>query len=140
MNLIAVAYIFTGLAALIAQMVYFLLESSLYQSSPNKVRFKKAWHIAGGAIHLWMGIAIAHLFGWQYGLVMASLTWFFFDGAVNTWAFNREWFYIGTTALLDEVQQLLARILHIDVHLVSAILKIIFLLTSLFFLVWPIFK
>lgn len=139
MNLEAIIFILTGILALIAQMVYFLKESSILAATPDKERFKKYWHYAGGAIHIWMGFMIAEMYGWQYGLLTGSLTWYFFDGAVNTWGLRKkEWWYIGTTSMLDQAQQGISKIIHLDPRLTSAILKHLMLLASIYLTVKPL--
>jgi hypothetical protein len=72
--------------------------------------------------------------------------WFVFDGAINTWVLKREWFYIGTTAQVDVAQRKLAAGIQwllnlidkhtvVDPRLVSATLKVSFLLASIVFIV-----
>jgi hypothetical protein len=74
-----------------------------------------------------MAYAVSRQFGWEYGLLMSSLTWFFFDGALNTYAFHRGWWYIGTTAFLDKIQQWIGATLHMEASLISAIIKNLYL-------------
>lgn len=116
------------------QMIYFLKEENS-PVGPAKLKFKKYWHWAGGAIHIWGAYTIYRLAGWQYGLFTGSLTWYVFDGAINTYAFNREWWYIGTTALIDQVQQWIGKLFRTDPRLISAILKNVLLLFSLYLLI-----
>lgn len=138
MSVIPFIYILMGLFALIAQMVYFLLESATPASSANKIKYKRYWHWAGGAIHIWGAVLVGNLFGWRYGLLMGSLMWFFFDGFVNSYALNREWFYIGITAITDIAQQFLSKVFHIDPRTLSGILKSLLLAVSIWFLLKPL--
>ncbi len=130
----ALALIVTGVAALSAQMVYFLLDDREPQHTVHDRRLKIYWHWAGGAIHIWMGYVMGKHFGAQYGLVMTAVTWFVFDGFINTYVLHREWWYIGQTAWIDVTQREIAAFLRMDARLFSAILKIIFLIGSILFL------
>jgi hypothetical protein len=135
----AIILIITGLAARIVQMIYFLLDDREVNHTARDRRIKKYWHVAGGAIHIWMAYVIGRLFGWQWGMLMGSMTWYFFDGFINIYVLHREWFYIGTTAQLDIAQRWLAGKIGIEHRLFSACLKHALLLTSIFLLLWPIF-
>lgn len=130
--------IVTGVLALIAQSVYFLKDSTTPATSPLDKPIKIKWHIAGGVIHAWMYYTIADNYGHHWGFLMASLTWLLFDGAVNTYALHKEFFYIGTTALLDRGQRALTAWINkltgtyfIDPRSLSAVLKIGFVIFSL---------
>src|ERR1043165_6511920 len=99
----------TGIAALIVQMIYFLLDDRSENNTARDRRIKKYWHWAGGAIHIWMAYAIKQIaHDWHYGLLMGSLTWLFFDGFVNSYLLKKERWYIGETAWLDKVQRAVA--------------------------------
>lgn len=127
----AIILTITGIAALIVQMVYFLLDDRAANHTAKDRRLKKRWHAAAGALHLWMGYVMARLFGWEWGVLMGSLTWYLFDGFINTYALKREWFYIGTTAQIDIAQRWLAAKLGVDHRLLSACFKHAALLTSI---------
>lgn len=117
--------IITGLAALIIQMVYFLLDDRTANNTPVDRRLKLWWHAAAGAIHIWMGYAVGSIaHDWHCGFFMGALTWMVFDGAINTWVLHREWFYIGDTAQWDIAQRWVASLLHIEHRAFSASLKI----------------
>jgi len=129
-------YMATGLAALIVQMIYFLLDDRSENHTARDLWLKKWWHWAGGAIHIWMSCAmsdIAH--DWHVGLLMGSLTWYLFDGFINTYVLSREWFAIGTTAWLDRTQRAIAGFLHLDPRLFSACLKHAALIISILLLI-----
>ena len=128
--------ILTGIAALIVQMIYFIQDDRTPNASPNDRKLKKYWHWAGGAIHIWMGYAIGRItHDWHWGFLMGALTWYLFDGFVNTYILYREWWYIGDTALLDIAQRKAASILHIEPRLFSACLKHAALIISILFLI-----
>lgn len=129
-----ITLILTGLATLIVQMIYFLLDDREANHTARDRRIKKYWHWAGGAIHIWMGVVIGRYCGWEWGLLMASMTWYFFDGFINTYVLRREWWYIGETALLDIAQRRIAKILQVEHRLFSACLKHAVLITSLILL------
>ena len=131
----AIILIITGLAALIVQMIYFLLDDRSSNQTVADYKLKKRWHWAGGLIHIWMGYTIGRLFGWEWGALMASLTWYFFDGFINTYVLHREWWYIGETAWLDIAQRKVARWLTFEPRLFSAMLKHAALLISVYFLI-----
>src|SRR6478735_5158685 len=91
--------IITGLVALIVQMIYFLIDDRNENHTARERRIKKYWHWAGGAVHVWMGYAVARIASdWHWGALMGALTWLLFDGFINTYVLRREWFYIGDTA------------------------------------------
>lgn len=126
----------TLLGALIAQSVYFIIDDRTENNTPQDLRLKKYWHWAGGAIHVWFGYVMWRLFGWHWGLLTASITWYFFDGCINSFVLHKEWWYLGTTAWLDKLQHEIADLIHIDARTVSAILKNLFLISSiLYFLI-----
>jgi len=128
--------IITGLAVLIVQMVYFLLDDREVNHTAKDRRLKLWWHAAAGAIHIWMGYAVGRIANdWRVGLLMGSLTWLLFDGFINTYVLNREWWYIGDTAQLDIAQRKLAGFLHIEHRLFSACLKIGMLIFSILLLI-----
>jgi hypothetical protein len=127
--------ILTGIAALIVQNIYFIIDDRVENHTARDRRIKKYWHWAGGAIHGWMGYVIGRMFGWQLGLLMGSLTWYLFDGFINTYVLQREWWYIGETALLDIVQRKAASYLHIEHRLFSASLKHAALIISIILLI-----
>jgi hypothetical protein len=140
MILEAVILIITGIAALIVQMIYFLIDDREENHTARDRRIKKYWHLAGGAIHIWMGYVIGRMFGWQWGLLMGSLTWYLFDGFINTYVLRREWWFIGDTAWLDLVQRNVAGFLHIEHRLFSACLKHAVLILSILLLIPNLFK
>lgn len=130
----AIIIIIIGAAALGTQMVYFLLDDRAPNHTTGDIKLKKRWHWAGGAIHIWMGYVIHLKYGWEYGLLMAAIIWYFFDGAINSYVLHREFWYIGNTAWLDIVQNKLADLIGIDARFMSAILKHALLITSIVFL------
>jgi hypothetical protein len=132
----AIILIITGLAALIVQMIYFLIDDRSANHTARDRRIKKYWHWAGGAIHVWMAYAIYRITGdWHWGLFMGSLTWLLFDGFINTYVLKREFWFIGTTALLDILQREIASFLHIEHRLFSACLKWVALILSIILLI-----
>jgi len=83
-----------------------------------------------------MGYAVGRIAGdWRVGFLMGSLTWLLFDGFINTYVLNREWWYIGDIAQLDIAQRWAARKLHIEHRLFSACLKIGMLIISIILLI-----
>jgi hypothetical protein len=131
----AIMLIITGISALITQMIYFLIDDREENHTARDRRIKKYWHWAGGAIHIWMGYVIGDLYGWQWGLFMAALTWYLLDGFINTYVLRREWWNIGETAFIDIAQRKVASFLHIDPRLFSACLKHAVLIISILFLI-----
>lgn len=132
----AIILILTGIAALIVQMIYFLLDDRAENHTANDLRLKKRWHWAGGAIHIWMAYAVGEIAGdWRWGLLMGALTWALFDGFINTYVLRREWWYIGETAWLDKMQRAIARALRIDHRALSACLKYTVLIISALLLI-----
>jgi hypothetical protein len=136
MNYEIIILIITGLAALIVQMVYFLLDDRAVNNTAQDRRLKLWWHAAAGAIHIWMGYAVGRIaHDWHAGFLMGSLTWLLFDGFINSFVLHREWWYIGDTAQLDIAQRKVAGFLHIEHRLFSALLKIATLATSIILLI-----
>lgn len=128
--------IITGLAALIVQMVYFLLDDRAANNTAQDRRLKLWWHAAAGAIHIWMGYCIGRIaHDWHVGFLMGSLTWLVFDGCINSFVLKREWWYIGDTAQVDIAQRWVAGILHIEHRAFSAFLKIATLIVSILLLI-----
>lgn len=127
--------ILTGLAALIVQMIYFLLDDREANHTARDRRIKKYWHWAGGAIHIWMGVVIGRHYGWEWGMLMGSLTWYMFDGFINTYVLRREWWYIGETAWIDITQRRIAKAIGIEHRLFSACLKHAVLILSILYLI-----
>lgn len=133
-----IVLVITGVLALIAQSVYFLKDDRTANTDPADKPIKIKWHVAGGLIHCWMYYIMADNYGYNWGLLMASLTWLLFDGAVNTYALRKEFFYIGTTALVDRAQREVATWINkltgryfIDPRSLSAVLKIGFVIYSI---------
>jgi hypothetical protein len=124
--------IVTGVLALIAQSVYFIKDDRTANTDPADKPLKTKWHIAGGLIHVWMYYVIADNYGLHWGLWMATLTWSLFDGFINS-AIKREFFFVGTTALIDKAQQWIAKRLGINVNLLSALLKLVLSGFTLYF-------
>jgi hypothetical protein len=124
--------IVTGVAALIIQMIYFIKDDRTPNESPRDKLIKKLWHFAGGAIHGWMYFVIADQYGAEWGLLMATCTWLLFDGFINTYALGKEFLYIGNTAFIDIVQQKAAKLLHIDVRLLTASLKALLFIAAIY--------
>jgi len=132
----AIILIITGIAALVVQMIYFLIDDREENHTARDRRIKKYWHVAGGAIHVWMGYAIARItHDWCWGFLMGALTWLLFDGFINTYVLKREWWYIGDTAILDITQRRVAGFLHIDHRFFSACLKVAALIISILLLI-----
>ena len=134
--------VLSGLIALIAQSVYFLTDDRTDNTAKVDKKLKFGWHIAGGAVHCWMYYTVYCIAGLYWGLLMASLTWLFFDGAINTYSIKKEFFYVGRTALLDKLQQWLAAqvqtvkfLKKVDARALSAFLKISFVIISLTLLI-----
>lgn len=125
----------TGIAAWTVQMVYFLLDDREANHTVVDRRLKLIWHAAAGACHIWMGCFVGRFFGWEHGFFNAALTWFLFDGFINTYVLKREWWYIGDTAQLDIAQRWVAGKLHIEHRAFSASLKIATLILSILFLI-----
>ena len=110
--------------ALITQMVYFLIDDRTENHTPRDLWLKKWWHWAGGLIHIWVAFAMAEIaHDKAIGLLTGSLTWYLFDGFVNSFVLKKEWWFIGTTAWLDIGQRWIAKRLHMGPRLFSAILK-----------------
>jgi hypothetical protein len=131
-----ITLIITGLAALIVQMIYFLLDDRAENHNARDRRLKKYWHVAGGAIHVWMGYAVGRIANdWHFGFLMGALTWLLFDGFINTYVLKREFWFIGETAILDISQRKVAAFLHIEHRLFSACLKFAALIISILFLI-----
>lgn len=131
-----ITLIITGLAALIVQMIYFLLDDRAENHNARDRRLKKYWHWAGGAIHIWMGYTIARIANdWHWGLLMGALTWWLFDGFINSFVLRKEWWYIGTTAWVDIIQRRVAGFLRIEHRLFSAFLKLAALIASILLLI-----
>lgn len=82
-------------------------------------------------MHVWMGYVMERAYGHGMGLLTGTTLWYFFDGAVNSWVLNKEWWYIGTTAWIDITQRKLASWLREDPRLISAILKHALLILSI---------
>lgn len=128
--------IITGLAALIVQMIYFLIDDRSENHTARDRRIKKYWHWAGGAVHVWMGYAVYRIANdWRWGLLMGALTWLLFDGFINTYVLRREWWYIGDTAWLDSIQRTVAGWMKVDHRALSAFLKVAALIISILFLI-----
>jgi hypothetical protein len=128
--------IITGLAALIVQMVYFLLDDRAVNGTTQDRRLKLWWHAAAGFIHIWMGYAVGRIaHDWHVGFLMGALTWLLFDGFINTYVLRREFWYIGDTAQLDIAQRKIAGFLHVEQWLFSASLKIATLAISIILLI-----
>lgn len=128
--------ILTGLAALIVQMIYFLIDDRSENHDARDRRIKKYWHWAGGAVHVWMGYAVARIANdWHWGLLMGALTWLLFDGFINTYVLRREWWYIGDTAWLDSIQRTVAGWMKVDHRALSAFLKVAALIISIILLI-----
>jgi hypothetical protein len=114
-------------------MVYFLKDDRSVNETETDLRIKKIWHLANLGLNIWCSVLLGRCFGWQWVPVTSSTIWVFFDGSVNRWVLNKEWFYIGTTAQVDIAQRKLANIFHLDPIVMSAILKIMFFVTSIVF-------
>lgn len=132
----AIILIITGLAALIVQMIYFLLDDRAENHNARDRRLKKYWHWAGGAIHIWMAYAVGRICNnWHWGFLMGGLTWWLFDGFINSFVLRKEWWYIGDTAMLDKLQRTVAGFLRIEHRLFSAFLKLSALIISILLLI-----
>ena len=126
----------TGLAALIVQMIYFLIDDRSENHTARDRRIKKYWHWAGGAIHIWMGYAVARIANdWHWGTLMGGLTWLLFDGFINSFVLKKEFWYIGDTAMLDNLQRTIAGFLKVDHRALSAFLKFAALIISIILLI-----
>jgi hypothetical protein len=136
MSLEVIILIATGLAALIIQMVYFLLDDRVANNTAQDRRYKLWWHAAAGAIHIWMGYAVGRIaHDWRAGYFMGALTWLLFDGCINSYVLKREFWYIGDTAQWDIAQRWVAGLLHIEHRAFSAFLKIATLIASIILLI-----
>jgi hypothetical protein len=128
--------IITGIAALVVQMIYFLIDDRSENHTARDRRIKKYWHWAGGAIHVWMAYAVVEIaHDWRWGLLMGALTWLLFDGFINTYVLRREWWYIGESAWLDKAQRTVAGAIHVDHRALSAFLKVSALIISILLLI-----
>lgn len=129
--LVPIAFIITGIPALIIQMVFFILDDRTENHTPLDLHMKKYWHWAGGLIHIWMGTLMGYTFGIQWGILTSACTWYFMDGALNTWVFHNGWWSLGTTADLDKIQRTMAKWIGIDHQLLTAILKNAMLISAI---------
>jgi len=129
-----IVIILIGVIALIAQMKYFIRDDRTENNSARDKDIKLKWHFAGGVIHGWMYYVIADNYGIEWGLLISSLTWIFFDGFINA-ELKKEFFYVGETALIDKAQRQLAKILHLPPDLVSALLKLALVIITLYFFI-----
>lgn len=131
-----VILIITGLAARVVQMIYFLIDDRSENHNARDRRIKKYWHWAEGAAHVWMAYAIYRISGdWRWGFFNGALTWLLFDGFINSYVLKREFWYIGDTAWIDQVQRTIASFLHIEHRLFSACLKSAMLIISILLLI-----
>jgi len=136
MSLEVIILIATGLAALIIQMVYFLLDDRAVNGTPRDRRYKLWWHAGAGAIHVWMGYTVGRIaHDWHAGFFMGALTWMVFDGCINSFVLHREWWFIGDTAQWDIAQRWVAGLLHIEHRAFSASLKVCTLTFSIILLI-----
>lgn len=119
------------IVALIAQNVYFLKDDREINEGKKDRFLKLKWHFAGAAIKGCLYFMIGDQYGIQYALLMVSATWFLYDGVTNTHVLNKGWFYVGLTDPLDICQQWFSKLLKIDVELLSAILKLLFVIATI---------
>lgn len=113
----------SGLAAFALQNIYLIHNLADVRATPRDLYNKKWWHFFGGVQHVWMGFAISQMFGWEFGLLSGSYGWLIFDGLVNKYGLYLNFFYVGTTAGIDKLQQLIAAKLHVEVEKVSFVIK-----------------
>jgi len=138
MNYTALIMGVTFVVALIVQMVYFLKDDAAPEHTEQDRKLEIGWHLAGGALHVWGAVMVSLISSFHYGLLVASLTWLFFDGFVNTFVFKKGWYYIGNTAALDRTIRWLCRrrnVYWVNPEAAAGILKILFVVGSIIWLI-----
>lgn len=120
-----------GVVATTLHMVWLLKDDRTPNHTVEDRKIKRYWHLLGGVLHLWIGYVMERAYGQGMGLLTAAMMWNFFDGAINTWVLRKEWWNIGSTALLDIAQAWLGKWLKEDPRTVSAVLKITLLLAAI---------
>lgn len=126
------------IASAIYQMVYFIRDDRTLNTDPKNRKFSAIWHLTGGIGRLVTCWLLFRAFGWEWGLSAAVILWIWFDGAINTWALNKEWWYVGTTAQTDRLLQWAGKKLHIDPRALNAAIKALAIISVLIILIHKI--
>lgn len=112
---------------------YQFLERDYNKVAKNQ-EYSRKWHYWKGLNQL-IFFAVVFLFAsWKITLVCMAFYWISFDAFFNKIILKRNFFFIGTTSAIDKFLQKISTKLHISPNLVSAILKIGFLLSSIILL------
>lgn len=72
-----------------------------YTIVANNKQYSKLWHVWKGANQGVFFILLGSLFGWKLMIINSILYWVLFDGFLNIFVLNREFFYIGNTSWID---------------------------------------
>lgn len=139
--LINLFVIFSGVFIVTMHNVYIVKSENAYLFDKQlPAKYTRLRHVFGGLLHVWIGFVIGALFGWRWGFFMGSLTWFFTDGFINSFALHTHWFSIGTTAAIDKLQQWVARKIRWPVEVFSGILKCLVLTIAIILLIQNLIK
>ena len=112
---------------------FLIMDGNFPANSPEpfltiKKKIKKAWHITGGIIMLFITITACSIWGIKYAPLCFSVFWLLFAGIVHKVGLMKSFFYVGTTAYSDN---LLRKYFPNNPERASAVLKISVTLISL---------
>lgn len=79
---------------------YQFLEENLEIIKKNP-SYHRLWHVWKGVNQAVWFLFMAMMFGAPLALVNVAVFWLLFDGLMNTIVLNKDFFFVGTTSLID---------------------------------------
>lgn len=110
-----------------------LKDDKMSEDDARNAHLELQWHAVGAFVFLTIAYTFYRFIGVRAVPLSLSTAWLLFAGLVHVVGLGRSFFYVGTTAATDKIQQWLARTLHTSVQLLSAVLKILAYVASILY-------
>lgn len=111
---------------------YLLLDDKRPEDTAEDVHIDALWHLFGGIVFFLIAFTFYRFMGWKYALFSIAVAWFLYAGIVQLIGLQKNFFFVGTTAMTDKALQSVAKIIHANVYVLAGILKILFLAFTLY--------
>ena len=98
----------------------------------QNLEIEKDWHFVGASLFVYIALSFWISFNGFYACFALSLFWLLYGGIVHTIGLNKPFFFVGTTAWTDKM---IRKVFSKNPELLSAILKILFLVISLILII-----
>ena len=132
----SIFWILLGVLLLGFYSAFMLLDDKTPENDISNKKLEEKWHFVGAAFFCYLAVSLWILFGFHYVPFCLSSFWMIFGGIIHKVALKQEFFFVGTTAKTDIF---LRKLFPKNPTAGSAILKVLFFISSTIYLILKIF-